>query len=432
MKLLKTLSLACSLLCVSAIPVMASTISVSSPENGSTVGTTFTVSASASTCSNQPVSAIGYSLDASTSTTTVSGTAVNRSASAGVGGHTVHVKAWGNQGATCVSDVPVTVSASASSSGTLTVTAPSNGASVSSPFTLSAYDSSCNGQTVTSMGYSVDDSTSTTAVSGSTLSTAVTTGTGGHTVHVKSWGNGGAACVSNIAVTVTGTSSAVPAGATSVSSLQAQGGWTATHDTGSSGSSSGWTGVTGSPSRTGAARHFSTSYSNYGGERYMLNFGDDKSAHNFVYDAWVYIQNTAAGVANIEMDLNQVISNGWTVIMGFQCDAWTGTWDYTANTGSATSPVDKWIHSGAKCNPKSWGVNAWHHIQIAYSRTDAGYVTYQNVTLDGAQQAINATVFSGFALGWAPTMLTNFQVDGATSGSYGSDVYLDDLTISRW
>jgi len=39
---------------------------------------------------------------------------------------------------------------------------------------------------------------------------------------------------------------------------------------------------------------------------------------------------------------------------------------------------------------------------------------------------------SAFALGWGPTLLTNFQVDSATSGKSSSTVYLDELTISRW
>lgn len=431
MKLLKTLSLASALLLSSALPALAS-VSIYSPYNGSTVGSSFTLSAGASNCSNQPISAMGYSLDGSTQTTIVNGSAINTSISAAAGGHTVHVKAWGNQGATCVADVAITVSTAASSSGDPGVSTPQNGATVNSPFSLSAASGSCSGQPTTSIGYSVDDSTYTYIVSGTVLNTAVTTGTGGHTIHVKSWGNGGASCMSNIAVTVGGTTAATPSNATNVSNLQATGNWSAVHDGGSGGSSSGWSAITGSPSRTGSARHFSTSYSNYGGERYVTNFGDDVSAHNFVYDTWIYIKDTAAGVANIETDLNQVIGNGWTVIMGFQCDGWTGTWDYTANKGSATSPNDQWIHSWAKCNPRSWGVNAWHHLQIAMSRDDSGNVTYQSVTLDGAQQTLNAKVFSGFALGWGQTMLTNFQVDGGTSYSYGSNIYLDDMTISRW
>jgi hypothetical protein len=59
-------------------------------------------------------------------------------------------------------------------------------------------------------------------------------------------------------------------------------------------------------------------------------------------------------------------------------------------------------------------------------------VTYQSVWLDGAEQAIDATVPSSFALGWQVGVVqTQFQVDGlGTSGV--STVYLDNLTISRW
>jgi hypothetical protein len=70
-------------------------------------------------------------------------------------------------------------------------------------------------------------------------------------------------------------------------------------------------------------------------------------------------------------------------------------------------------------------------VQIAYSRDDAGNVTYQSVWLDDVEQDINATVPSSFVLGWGPTLLTNLQVDGlGASGS--STVWLDNLTIYRW
>lgn len=431
MRLLRLLSLSLLLPASLALPALANT-TVTSPYSGSTVSSPFTLTADASTCSSQTVTAMGYSLDASSSTTSANGTYLQKSVTAGNGGHTLHVKAWGARGAVCVTDVPLTVSSAASSSGGPSVSAPVSGNTVVSPFSLSATASSCSGQPVSSIGYSLDDSSSTTAANGTTLNQTVWAGTGGHTLHVKSWGNGGASCLTKVAVTVSATAASVPANATNLGNLQAAGTWSNTHDAGTPGSSTGWSGLTGSPSRSGNARHLSTTYTNYGGERYMSNFSDDTSAHNFVYDAWVYIKDTAAGVANIEMDLNQVIGNGWTVIMGFQCDGWSGTWDYTANKGSATSPNDQWIHSGIGCNPRKWAVNTWHHIQIAYYRTDDGHVTYKSVTLDGAAHALDATVFSGFALGWGKTVMTNFQVDGATPYQYGSNVFLDDLTVSRW
>jgi hypothetical protein len=431
MKLLSLLSLSLVLSAVAAVPARANP-NVTSPYKSSTVSSPFTLTADASSCSSQTVSSMGYSLDSSSTSVTASGTSLQESVSATNGGHTIHVKAWGSKGAICVTDVPVTVSSSASSSGNPSVSSPNSGSTVTSPFNLSASSSNCSGQAISSIGYSVDDSSSTTTVNGTVLNTSVSTSTGGHTIHVKSWGKGGASCVTHVAVTVSGTSTTIPSDATNLSNIQASGTWNNVHDAGTPGSSSGWSGLANSPARSGNARHLSTSYTNYGGERYSTHISDNASAHNFVYDAWVYIQDTATGISNIEMDLNQVIANGWTVIMGFQCDGWSGTWDFTTNKGSATNPNDQWAHTGVKCNPKNWGVNAWHHVQIELSRDDSGFVTYQSVSLDGAKEALNIKTFSGFALGWGKSILINFQVDGGTSYSYGSNIFLDDMNVSYW
>jgi hypothetical protein len=80
---------------------------------------------------------------------------------------------------------------------------------------------------------------------------------------------------------------------------------------------------------------------------------------------------------------------------------------------------------------RNWSTNTWHHVQISYSRDNSGNVTYQAVWLDGVEQQLNVTVPSSFALGWAPVLLTNFEVDGLGS-SGASTVYLDDLTVYRW
>jgi hypothetical protein len=415
---------------MSSLPAWSS-VSVTSPYNGSTVSSPFTLTASASACSGQAISTIGYSMDTSGYTAIVDGSYLHKSVSASLGGHTIHVKSWGDHGALCVADVAVKVSSGTSSSGGPSVASPANGSSLTSPFKLSASASECSGQPVSAIGYSVDNSSYTATVNDTILNTSVTIGTGGHTLHVKSWGKAGAACDTNVGVNVTGTASSVPSGAANLSNIQTIG-WWAVKDSAISGTASGWTNVVGSPSRTGAARQFASSYSNYGGERYSTSMGDDTSAMNFLWDGWLYIENSASDIANLEMDLNQVMPNGQTAIMGFQCDGWSSTWDFTANRGSATRPNDQWVHTGAYCNPRAWGVNRWHHLQIRYTRNSSGWVTYKYVTLDGNQKNINVTVYSAFALGWRPTILTNFQVDGATSGGSGSHVFLDDLTISRW
>lgn len=311
------------------------------------------------------------------------------------------------------------------------VNSPAGGADVSSPFTLSATAAICSSQPVSAIGYSLDSSPDTTTKSGQVLDASVQSGAGGHTVHVKAWGDKGAVCVSDVAVNVTAADALVAAGAASVGAIQALGNWQALHDAGTPGWSSGAMSLVGSPSMGGTARKFYTTYGNNGGERYHASFSDDEAATNFVLDGWIYLTNDAGNIANIEMDLNQVMPNGQTVLFGIQCDGWSGTWDYNANWTGPTKPTNKWMHSGAKCNVRTWGRNQWHHVQLSYSRNEYGVVTYHSVILDGKEMGINATVPSAYALGWGPVLLTNFQVDGLGSGG-SSTVYLDDLVIYRW
>jgi hypothetical protein len=313
------------------------------------------------------------------------------------------------------------------------VMSPTTGTQVSSPFTLQATATPCSSQAISAMGYSFDNSTNTTIVYSTSVNAAVGAPIGAHVLHVKSWGNQGASCVTDVAITVVATPLATaPSNAVAVYGIQKQYVWQGVSDgaTGS-GLASGGMSLAGSPALSGAARRFSISYKNSGGERFWAVFGADKNAKNFLYDAQVYIASPSNDIANIEMDMNQVMANGQTVIFGFQCDGYTETWDYTTNAGTPERPVDQWLHSSVPCNPRTWATGVWHHIQIAYSRDDEGNATYKYVTFDGVQKMLNETTNSAFALGWGPTLLTNFQIDGL--GGYGSaTVYVDNLTVYRW
>jgi hypothetical protein len=314
------------------------------------------------------------------------------------------------------------------------VNAPTSGSTVSSPFSLSAYTSLCSGQQVSATGYSLDGSGDTKIFYAPAITTTVSAPPGGHTLHVKAWGASGASCVTDVAIIVTGSSSApsVPVYSSSVSSIQTLGGWVGIHDGGTPGSSSGWSAITNSPSRSGAARKFEMSYSYYGGERYSVAFGDDESAANFTMDAWVYIPGGSDGLENLELDLNQVLSGGQTVIYGMQCDGWTNTWDIAVNKGTTYSPSNTWAPTSAPCSVRTWGKNEWHHVQLSYSRNDTGWITYKSASVDGNSHSINTTVLGAYNLGWKPTLMVNVQLDGATSGSGTATVIIDDLTVTRW
>jgi hypothetical protein len=426
---------------VCAVPSFAA-VTITSPVNGGTVTSPFTLVAAASPCSSQSITAMGYSFDSSATTTFIYSTSVAAQVSAAAGTHVLHVKSWGNQGTSCVTNVTIFVSATAapaSSSTTtnVTVTSPANGATVSSPFSLSANGTLCSSQTISAMGYSLDSSANTTFFNGGSMAASVTASTGAHTLHVKSWGNQGGACDTDIAITVTSPAVAgptIPANAIAIKAIQNLTTWQAAFDAGTGGtaSSSGIMNLVGAPALSGSARQFITTYANYGGERYSTRIGSDQSTANFVFDTYIYLASPINDIANIEMDLNQVMTNGQTVIFGFQCDGWSRSWDYTANTGTPTSPNDQWIHSNQTCNPQAWATNTWHHVQVSYSRDNSGNVNYKSVWLDGVEQDLNVTTNSAFALGWGATILTNFQVDGMTALPGTATVYLDNLTVYRW
>ena len=152
--------------------------------------------------------------------------------------------------------------------------------------------------------------------------------TGTHTLHVKAWGPG-VSCVKDIVVTVTagtsGPGSIVPSNAEAVSHIQALSGWQGTHDSGGPGSSSGATSIVSSPALYGGTRAFQTSFSNGGDERYSIAFSDNVNAHNFFYDVWVYLTGSSSKIGNLEFDVNQTMANGKTVLIGVQCDGYSGT-----------------------------------------------------------------------------------------------------------
>jgi len=319
------------------------------------------------------------------------------------------------------------------------VISPTNNEQVSSPFTLNMKASSCSSKPVTAVGYSLDSSSNTSSWPVDYIDGPVGAPSGWHTLHVKAWNGSGGICVTDISVDVSGpvaaaasNSSVIPSSAVKISSIQTLGNWVAVHDGGTPGSSSGTMSLVSSPALTGTSRLFANKFVDFGGERYSVQFADDKTSENFFYDAWVYIAGSSSGFSNLEFDLNQTMSNGETVIMGFQCDTWVQRWDFAVNAGSPTSSKDTWSHSSAPCDVHNWAPNKWHHLQIYFSHNDSGWVTYHSVWLDGAQQVLNKTAFSGYDLGWGPAVVTNFQIDGNSSGTTWGNVYLDELMVYRW
>jgi Chitobiase/beta-hexosaminidase C-terminal domain len=216
----------------------------------------------------------------------------------------------------------------------------------------------------------------------------------------------------------------IPKNAIAASGLLALDTWIFNHDQGTPGTAVGATSLVSTPSLSGNARQFVSSYTNAGGEIYSVPYANDTASMNFVYDGWVWIE-AGSTIANLELDSNQVTENGQTAIYAFQCSGYSQSWEYSGAGGH-------WVSSSRPCKVSNWQTNAWHHVQISYSRDDSGNVTNHSVWLDGNEQVIDATAPSSFALGWQVGVVqTQFQLDGQ-GASGASKVYLDNLNVYRW
>lgn len=404
-------------------PTPAADITVSSPASGAKVSSPFTVTARSTTCGSVPTATMGYSIDSGSAV--IEPTSFSASVKASAGAHTLHVKCWGKGTAEQIL-IPITVSSpvlpSAATPQFSLASGQYTGKQVvslfdSTPGVTIYYTTDGSGPSTSSPRYSGPIS-----VASSMTIQALASG--------PSYTNSGFARASYTIVTPSGPQ--IPDNATSVTEIQLLPNWRTKRDPATNGTASGVMNLVSDPTLDGSqSASYDTSYSDYGGVLYSVTYGNDSSTTNFVYDAEVWI---AAGstIGNLEMDNNQVIANGDTIIYAFQCAGTTNTWDYSENAGTPANPVVKWVPSNQPCNPGQWTQNAWHHVQIQTSRDDAGNVTYHSVWLDGTEYPINQTVMSDFSLGWASgVLIANFQVDG-TSGSGSSTLYLDNFTMYRW
>jgi hypothetical protein len=304
---------------------------------------------------------------------------------------------------------------------TVTLTATNATISTGSPDTLAT--SATNATQVVITG---TDGSKYTLPSGGGMQTVSPTATTIYT-STATGANGVSASVS-YTVTVSSTAYTIPSNAVSSGYLDGSSKWEWNHDPGTSGSSTG-TSIypIASPSLDNLAREHKFSYTDHGGEIYHLSFGNDSAATHFVYDTHVYLVDPTQ-VENIEMDMNQVMANGKTLILGTQCAGYTKTWEYTLVNGGT-----HWVSSNIPCNPTTWTANTWHHIQIATHRDSDGTAHYDWVSVDGKYSSFaNATGDASESLGWSPgDLLLNFQLDGANA-SGSATVYTDEFQIYRW
>ena len=129
----------------------AADITVSAPLNGTTVPSSFLLQASAPTCGGQNTSSMAYSFDSNADHILSGATSIKQTVTDTAGSHILRVKAWGNSGAFCETDLNIIIS-----SQSVVVSTPSNNATVATTFLLQAQAPTCSGASTSSMAYSFD------------------------------------------------------------------------------------------------------------------------------------------------------------------------------------------------------------------------------------------------------------------------------------
>jgi hypothetical protein len=413
-----------------AAPAFA-TVVISSPSNGQTVSSTvqFVATANTNTCSNG-VAAIGVYVDNSL-IYHVNGTSLNTSLNLSSGTHRVAVQEWDFCGGATNTPINLTVSNQAG----VSVTSPTNGSTVGSPATYAATATTSCSKGVAAMGVYVNGQLA-YVTQGATLNTQVPLSGGTQNTVVQEWDNCGGSSTTPIQVTV---------GGTTLSNLQAAGGWNQwgelppVYDI----CSAPCGGVTwsmnqhiSSPSFSGNATQFNlggtTPYADVLWSNPLIGDGTtqnlpDKnhtllpSVHHLVMDTDVYVTNLSV-TQNLEFDVNMFM-NGVGMEWGTECNHLaTGTWDIWNNVNAT------WVSTSAPCKLND---KAWNHVTLQVQRETNNDLTYQTITVNGVVYNINQTV-APFAVpsGWWG-MTVNYQMDGNYKQA-ANTTYLDKTSVTYW
>jgi len=418
------------LILAASLPAFA-TVVVSSPANGSTVGTSvqFVASANTTTCS-KGVAAMGIYVDNSLDYV-VNGISLNTTLSLATGKHLAVVQEWDYCGG--ATSAPLTLTVSTQSG--VSVVSPANGSTVSSPAAYVATATTACAKGVAATGIYVDDQL-TYVAQGSSVNTQLTLPGGSHKTVVQDWDNCGGSATAIVNVNVAGTT---------LSNLQALGGWNQWGELAPVYNicTSSCPGITwsmyqhvSSPSLSGNATQFNmggtTPYSDVLWSNPLIGDGTteglpDKahtllpSIHNMTVDTDIYVTNLAI-TQDLEFDIN-LYMNGIGMEWGTECNHLAdGVWDIWNNVNAA------WVPTTIPCSLNN---AAWNHVTLQVQRESNNDLLYQSITVNGVTHTINQTV-APFPVpsGWWG-MTVNYQMDGNYNQSPNT-TYLDKTSVTYW
>ena len=406
-------------------------VTVSSPSNGTSVGSPvhYVATSTTSTCS-KGVASMGIYVD-NQLVYVVNGASLNTHWPLSPGNYHTVVEEWDYCGGATFTPVAITVKNETG----VWVTSPTNNAKVGSPtnYVATATTTTCS-KGVASMGIYVNNKL-VYVVGGASLNTTLSLSAGTYSTVVEEWDYCGGAAYTPVAITVQG--------GNVLSNLQASGGWKSWGELPPNyaicsapcpGVTWGMTQGIQSPSRSGHSTRFNiggtTPYADVLWSIPLIGQGSTQglpdsnhtllpTLHNFTYDAYFYPTNVAVTQV-LEFDISMYF-NGLGLIWGNQCRIAGGNeWDIWDNVNA------RWVPTGVACNPVN---NSWNHVTIKGQRESDNSLLFQSITLNGVTANINQRYAPGSApSGWWG-ITANYQMDGNSKQS-ANTTFLDNFSFT--
>jgi len=409
-------------------------VTITSPANGSTIGSDVNFLATANTSCSKGVGSMGIYPAPYQLAFVSNGSRLNTNLPLNPGTYNVVIVAWDNCGGASTAGVTINVKAGSG----VYVTMPANNSTVGSPASFVATATTTCPQGVASMGIYTAPYQLAYVVNGASLNKTLSLSPGTYHTVVEEWDYCGGAETTPVTITVSSSGK-------TFYNLQSSGGWhgyaqqpptygdcAACTPAGPGTTWAMYQGVT-SPTLSGRAAQF-----NLGGSMVYTDvlwnnhlIGDFSSQglpdsnhtlvpklHTFTYDVYFYGNNLGASQA-LEFDINQFFNNlGFT--WGHECRIAGGNeWDIWDNANF------RWTPTGIACNPIE---NGWNHLTIVGSRTSNNQLLYQSITLNGVTHVLNRTLPPYSAPGWFG-ITVNYQMDGNYKQSPYT-VWIDKLNFT--
>ncbi len=305
--------------------------------------------------------------------------------------------------------------------GSVTVTSPSEGSTVTSSVHVVSTSASTQGITRTMIYL---DNKVVYNVASKSVDTNIAAGSGNHALVVQSWDTTGTVTKSS-RIHFTVSSSGTPGGTKNYTDINRMGGWDSC-DKCAGAKGDGATAVhvmsqnISSPALDGKSAEFylrgSKAYSN---ALWWKQLGANPNVSNFTYDLYFYLKNPSAAQA-LEFDVNQSLG-GKKYIFGTECDIkGKHAWMVYNAAGHA------WTNSGVACTmPAAY---TWNHLTLEFQRAN-GQVKFVSVTLNGKKSYFNRSY--GAATGGAKELNVAVQIDGDGQNTAYSE-WADKINLSTW